>query len=331
MNFDQFPRSRFCHLPTPLEPLPRLSAHLGGPSIWVKRDDATGLALGGNKARKLEFLVGAAQAEGADALITAGAPQSNHCRQTAAAAARHGLACHLVLQDKVAYADRDLYMHSGNILLDRLTGARVHMVAGDTDADAQIARVAVELRNAGGRPYAIPIGGSNAVGALGYAAAGRELLDQAQARGVKVDAVFHASGSGGTQGGLLAGIGGEVPVVGICVGDPSAKLGPEVMRIAREAAARLGRGAAIADGLLDLRDGFVGPAYGQPTEGMVEAVGLCARLEGLIIDPVYTGKAMAGLIAAIRAGEFVRGQNVVFVHTGGTPALFVYHAAFGAA
>ena len=329
MTLDQIARSRFCHLPTPLEPLPRLSTHLGGPEIYVKRDDATGLAVGGNKARKLEFLVAAAQAADADTLITCGAPQSNHCRQTAAAAARHGLSCHVVLQDKVPYSDRELYLSSGNILIDRLTGAHVHLVAGDADADTEIARVADEIRATGGRPYEIPIGGSNAVGAMGYVAAGRELLDQTKSAGIAIDAVIHASGSGGTQAGLVAGIGGDVPVIGICVGDPASKLGPEVAEIAAATARRLGRSTPIPAEQIDLRDGYVGTAYGQPTEGMVEALRLCASLEGLILDPVYTGKAMAGLIGMIRAGEFRRGQTIVFIHTGGTPALFVYHAAFG--
>lgn len=327
MDLSRFPRLALCHLPTPLEHLQRLSAHLGGPEIWVKRDDATGLALGGNKARKLEFLLGDAIAEGADTLITCGAPQSNHCRQTAAAAARAGLACDLVLQDRVAHPDRALYLSSGNILLDRLAGARIHMVGAGADMDAALTRVADEVRAAGGRPYVVPLGGSNPTGVLGYVNAALELERQAESAGFAIDAVVVAAGSGGTQAGLIAGLGDREPVVGICIGDPAATMHEAVSRLTASVAQLLGTAAPSAE-RIDVRDGFVGPSYGQPTPGMIEAVRLCAELEGLILDPVYTGKAMAGLIASIRAGEFGRGRNAVFMHTGGTPSLFVYDAAF---
>jgi D-cysteine desulfhydrase family pyridoxal phosphate-dependent enzyme len=327
MDLSRFPRELLCHLPTPLERLPRLSAHLGGADVWVKRDDATGLALGGNKARKLEFLLGHARAAGADTLITCGAPQSNHCRMTAAAAARAGMACILVLQDRVAHPDRALYMSSGNVLLDRLTGARLHIVGADADMEAELARVADEVRAGGGRPYVIPLGGSNPIGVLGYVDAAVELERQAAEAGLVIDALAVAAGSGGTQAGLVAGMGERARVIGICIGDP-----PDAMRSAVEGLTAgvsdlLGIDAPGAD-RIDIRGGFIGPRYGEPTPEMVEAVRLCAELEGLILDPVYTGKAMAGLIASIRSGELGPGRNVVFMHTGGTPSLFVYHAAF---
>ncbi len=330
MSLDQIPRAHFCHLPTPLEPLPRLSAHLGGPDIYVKRDDATGLALGGNKARKLEFLIADALAADADTLITMGAPQSNHCRQTAAAAARYGLACHVVLVDRVTFPDRNLYLGSGNMLLDHMAGAQVHIVPGDSDQEAEFAWVAEEVRASGHRPYIVPIGGSNALGTLGYVVAGHELTDQAAAAGIAVDAVFVTAGSGATQAGLMVGLGDAVPVVGICIGDPPSVLKPEIARLATEAAELIGVPRTYTDADVDLRDSYIGPAYGQPTEGMVEALRLCASLEGLILDPVYTGKAMAGLIDLIRGGAYGKGQSVVFMHTGGTPSLFVYHETFAA-
>jgi L-cysteate sulfo-lyase len=324
IDLSRFPRVRLSHLPTPLEHLPRLSTRLGGPEIFGKRDDATGLALGGNKVRKLEFLLGEALAQGSDTLITCGAPQSNHCRQTAAAAARQGLACHLVLQDRVAHPDRELYLSSGNMLLDRLTGAELHMVGAEASVDREMDRIASEVAAAGGRPYVVPLGGSSRTGVLGYVDAALELRRQADAAGVAVDAVVVAAGSGGTQAGLVAG--GAPGVVGICIGEPAARLTPVIAGLVDEVTRLLG---VAALGRLDVRDGFIGPAYGQPTPEMVEAVRLCAELEGLILDPVYTGKAMAGLIAMIRSGELKRGQNAVFMHTGGTPTLFVYDRTFG--
>jgi len=325
MQLARFARARFCHLPTALEPLPRLTAYLGGPQILVKRDDATGLGFGGNKTRKLEFLLGAAQAEGADTLITAGGVQSNHCRQTAAAAARHGLFCALVLQRRVAWNHPD-YERGGNVLLDRLAGAELHLVERDADLAAEIERVAGELRSSGRRPFVIPIGGSTPVGALGYVAAGLELLAQADAMGRPIDAILHASGSGGTQAGLLVALqalGADVPVIGISVSEPKEELEATVGELAGRTAALLGT-AAPPRAAVEVQDGYVGADYGQPTAGMREAVHLCAGLEGLFLDPVYTGKAMAGLIDLVRQHRFARDQTVVFVHTGGTPALFPY-------
>jgi L-cysteate sulfo-lyase len=325
MQLARFARARFCHLPTALEPLPRLTAHLGGPQILVKRDDATGLGFGGNKTRKLEFLIGSALAEGADTLVTAGGVQSNHCRQTAAAAARHGLACALVLQRRVAWNHPD-YERGGNILLDRLAGAELHLVEREADLAAEVELVAEELRSSGKRPFVIPIGGSTPVGALGYVAAGLELLAQAEATGRPIDAILHASGSGGTQAGLLVALqalGTDVPVIGISVSDPKEELEATIAELTAQTAALLGTAAPRRAGVQVL-DGYVGVDYGQPTTGMREAVHFCAHLEGLFLDPVYTGKVMAGLIDLVRQRRFAKDQTVVFVHTGGTPALFPY-------
>jgi len=328
MQLARFARARFCHLPTALEPLPRLSAELGGPQILVKRDDATGLAFGGNKTRKLEFLIGQAQGAGADTLVTAGGVQSNHCRQTAAAAARHGLACALVLQRRVAW-NHPGYEQGGNVLLDRLAGAEVLLVERAADLAAELERTAERLRGRGRRPFVIPVGGSTPVGALGYVSAGLELMAQAEASARPIDAIVHASGSGGTQAGLLVALealGAEAPVVGISVSEARAALEATIADLARRTAALLGS-AAPPDARVEALDRYVGADYGQPTAGMREAVRLCAALEGLFLDPVYTGKAMAGLIDLIRAGRFGRGQTVVFLHTGGTPALFPYAEA----
>ena len=325
MQLARFARTRFCHLPTALEALPRLSAELGGPAILVKRDDATGLGFGGNKTRKLEFLVGAALADGADMLVTAGGVQSNHCRQTAAAAARQGLGCALVLQRRVAWNHPD-YERGGNVLLDRLAGAELHLVERGADLAVELERLAGELRARGRRPFVIPVGGSTPLGALGYVAAGLELLAQADAQGRPLDAIVHASGSGGTQAGLLTALhalGAEVPVVGISVSEPRAELEATVAALAGRTAALLGSAAPPRDAV-EVQGGHIGADYGQPTAGMREALRLCARLEGLFLDPVYTGKAMAGLIDLVRTGRFARDQTVVFVHTGGTPALFPY-------
>jgi L-cysteate sulfo-lyase len=323
----RFPRRRFCHLPTPLEELPALSRHLGGPTLMVKRDDATGLALGGNKNRKLEFLVAEALAAGADTLVTAGGVQSNHCRQTAAAAAKHGLACELVLSRNVASNDPS-YQRTGNVLLDRMFGAGLNFVGRDIDWTTELEKVAEVVRQRGGRPHIVPLGGSTPTGALGYVACGQELLQQAEAAGRPIDAVVHCSGSGGTQAGLLVGLQGSgVPVIGVSCAHDSDTIAGLVLDLANRTLAKLGRAGSFRRQEIEVLDGYVGPGYGVPTPGMLEALDLCARLEGLVLDPVYTGKAMAGLIDQVRRGRFRPDQTVVFVHTGGVPAIFAYQDA----
>jgi L-cysteate sulfo-lyase len=332
LQLDRFPRVRLGHLPTPLEPMARLSAHLGGPTLWIKRDDCTGLATGGNKTRKLEFLVGDALARDADTLITLGALQSNHARQTAAAAAKLGLKCVLVLEERVSQPT-DAYRHNGNVLLDRLLGATLKYVPRDSSMTAAAESAADEVRRAGGRPYVIPGGGSNAIGALGYVGCALEILQQAAGLGVRIDCALHATGSSGTQAGLIAGFDGMrsgVRVLGITVGRPRDNQEKHVGRLLDETWAHLGmKGAAPRDNI-EANDNYFGEAYGIPTAAMKEAVGLLAETEGVLLDPVYSGKAMAGLIDLVRQGTFGKDENIVFVHTGGQAGLFAYEPAFAA-
>ncbi len=328
MHLARFPRVLFAHLPTPLEPMPNLTRRLQGPRLYVKRDDCTGLATGGNKTRKLEFLLGDARAQGADTLITHGAVQSNHVRQTAAAAARHGLACEAVLERRVP-GHGPGYEATGNVLLDRLFGARLHFVAADTDMDGACAGVAEAVRAQGGRPYIIPGGGSNAVGALGYVNAALELLQQANDRGLRIDCVVVGTGSTGTQAGLVAGLEGAssgIDVLGICVRRPAEAQIESVLRTANATAHHLGLEHDISRARVMANGDYVGDGYGLPTAGTLEAIRLAAETEGLLLDPVYTGKAMAGLIDLCRKGFFHADQNVVFLHTGGSAALFAYEA-----
>lgn len=332
MNLARFPRVRLCHAPTPLEPMDRLTRLLGGPRLFVKRDDCTGLAGGGNKARKLEFLIADALEQGADTVVTVGAVQSNHARQTAAAAAKFGLACEVVLERRVP-TDDPAYEETGNVLLDRLLGARVHFRPGGGDVAAACEEVAADVRRRGGRPYVIPGGGSNRVGALGYVNCAMEILGQANEAGLRVDCIVHATGSTGTQAGLLAGLEGcnaGIPVRGISVRHPKARQEEAVHALASDTADYVGVAAGVGRDRVVVDDGHVGPGYGVSTPGMVEAVGLAARQEGLLLDPVYSGKGMAGLIGMIRAGGFTGGQTVVFLHTGGAAALFAYQRDFAA-
>lgn len=330
MRLARFPRLRFAHLPTPLEPLPALSRALGGPTLFVKRDDCTGLATGGNKTRKLEFLVGEALAQKADFIITQGATQSNHARQTAAIAARAGLGCEILLEDRTGSADL-AYRASGNVLLDRLLGAAVRVVPGGTDMTAAMEQVAREHRDAGRKPYVIPGGGSNAVGALGYVECALEIVAQADAMGLRLDHVVHATGSTGTQAGLVAGLCGcrsGIPVLGISVRAPREQQEANVFALATATSELAGMSGAVRREDVVADSGYVGGGYGIPTEGMFEAVTLAARTEGLLLDPVYTGKAMAGLIDLIRKDRFRRHENVLFLHTGGSVGLFGYFTDF---
>ena len=332
LQLDRFPRVRLGHLPTPLEPMARLSAHLGGPTLWIKRDDCTGLATGGNKTRKLEFLVADALAQGADTLITLGALQSNHARQTAAAAAKLGLKCVLVLEERVSQAT-DAYRHNGNVLLDHLLGATVKYVPRDSSMTAASEMAADEVRRAGGRPYVIPGGGSNAIGTLGYVGCALEILQQAAGLGVRIDRAVHATGSSGTQAGLIAGFDGMrsgVRVLGITVGRPRDNQEKNVARLLDATWAHLGMTGAVAHDNIEANDQYFGEAYGIPTPAMKEAVGLLAETEGVLLDPVYSGKAMSGLIDLVRRRVFGKDENIVFVHTGGQAGLFAYEPAFAA-
>jgi L-cysteate sulfo-lyase len=326
MHLSRFPRLHFAHLPTPLEPMTRLSAELGGAKLWIKRDDCTGLATGGNKTRKLEFLMADALAQGCDTVITQGAVQSNHARQTAAIAARLGLSCHILLENRTGSTRWD-YLNNGNVLLDRLCGASVSLRTGGSDMAREMDMVADQLRHDGHKPYIIPGGGSNPVGALGYVNAALELLTQANAMDLRIDLVVHATGSCGTQAGLLTGLVGArsgIPVLGIGVRAPREAQETAVFELARHTADHLGLGDIIAREDVVANCDYVGDGYGLPTAGMVEAVSLLARTEGILLDPVYSGKAMAGLIDLIRQGHFSATDNIVFLHTGGSAALFGY-------
>ena len=330
---DRMPRFRCAHLPTPLEPMHRLAAHLneGGncPKLWIKRDDCTGLATGGNKARKLEYLVGEAQKNNADTLLTHGALQSNHVRQTAAAAALAGMQCKALYEHRVEDADAD-YQTSGNALLTELLGASRDDFAKDTDMDAALEKAAEQLRGAGRRPYVIPGGGSNPLGASGYAHCALELFEQAEQAGIGVSHVVHATGSAGTQAGLVAGchaLGWPFAVLGVGVRAPQHEQEEKVFKLACETLAHLGMENNLPRDAVRANCEYIGAGYGLPTDGMLEAVSLLARTEGILLDPVYAGKGMAGLIGLIRAGEFSADDNVVFVHTGGAAALFGYRAA----
>ncbi|MDT3736899.1 MAG: D-cysteine desulfhydrase family protein [Denitratisoma sp.] len=324
MDLSRFPHVPLAGLPTPIEPLPRLTAYLGGPRLFVKRDDLTRLGLGGNKLRKLEFLLGEARAQGADTVLTVGAMQSNHARQTAAACARLGLDCELILR-RGSHAT-EAYLDSGNVLLDRLFGACLHVLAAHESRDAFMTTRAEVLRGEGRRPYCIPVGGSCGLGNLGYAVCAQEILAQANAEKMRFDAVVVATGSGGTQGGLVAGMKllGGVPVIGVAVEGDRREQEALAYRQAEEALRLLGHaGTDTAAGVV-VMDEFVGPGYARPTESMREALSLAARFEGLVLDPVYTGKAFAGLVALARSGRYGKDQSLLFVHTGGSPGLFGY-------
>lgn len=327
MHLARFPRLSLGHFPTPLEPLENLSALLGGPKIWIKRDDATGLATGGNKTRKLEFLLADALAKNADVIITQGATQSNHVRQTIAGAAKLGLASKVLLEKRVTDFGED-YQRSGNILLDELLGGEiVAHLPGGTDMQKAMEEYAEQLREQGHRPYVIPGGGSNAIGALGYVACAEELLFQSSQLRLRIDHVVHATGSNGTQAGLVAGFtatNSHVPVLGISVRAPKAKQEENVWNLALRTRELLGVAGDLPREAVAANSDYVGDGYGLPTEGMLEALTLFARHEGILLDPVYSGKGAAGLIDLIRKGYFTHDENVVFIHTGGSAGLFGY-------
>ncbi len=336
MNLDHFPRVPLCHRPTPLEPLHRLTAHLGGPRLFVKRDDCTGLAIGGNKTRKLEFLMADAIQHGATTVVTVGGVQSNHCRQTAAAAAKLGLKCELVLPH-LSHFGSSTYDVGGNVLLDRLLGATLHIVDSMDSAPARVQQVLETIRQRGETPYFIPAGGSTPLGALGYVDAALELAAQAKELNLRIDHILVTTGSTSTHAGLVVGFAaieqsGEFDcrprVTGISVYQRREGAETTVRGRARETAELVGLDCPDLEDRIVVTDDYLGGGYGEPTNGMLEAVGLAARLEGLLIDPVYTGKTMAGLIDLVRQGHFQESDNIVFWHTGGTPALFAYREAF---
>ena len=325
MKLETLPRRRYTPHPTPIQRLDRLSKHLGGPEIWIKRDDLTGLAGGGNKTRKLEFLVADALARGADTLITVGAVQSNHCRLTLAAAAHEGLSCRLVLEQRVPGSYRK-DASGNNFLFDLLGAETITVVDSGDDLNAAMRAEADKLRVMDRKGYIIPGGGSNALGAMGYVVCAREVLAQSFDLGVAFDDVVVASGSAGTHAGLLVGFTSahaDLALTGINVRRPRNEQEGNVNRLALQAAEFAGLPAPPREAIVAL-DQWVGPGYSLPTEDMIEAVRMFARLEGVLLDPVYTGKAAAGLIGLIRNDRFKQTSKILFIHTGGAPSLFAY-------
>lgn len=326
MHLSRFPRIRLAHLPTPLEPMPRLSALLGGPEIWIKRDDCTGLSTGGNKTRKLEFLMAEAVAQKADIVLTQGATQSNHARQTAAAAAKLGMDCHILLEDRTGF-NQPNYRTNGNVLLDVLHGATLEHRSQGLDMNAEMMAVAEDFRARGRNPYAIVGGGSNPTGALGYANCALELLGQMVDRGISFDHMVTATGSTGTQAGLIVGLkalNAQLPLLGISVRAPKDAQEANVFKLAQETEEKLGVQGAVARGDVVANSDYVGQGYGIPAESTLEAINIFARTEAILLDPVYSGKGAAGLIDLCRKGHFKKGQKIVFLHTGGAIGLTGY-------
>lgn len=326
MNLAKFPRRRYTKGETPLEFLPNFSKALGGPNIYIKRDDLLGLTSGGNKTRKLEFLVADALAQGADTLITCGAVQSNHCRLTLAAAVREGLKCRFVLEERV----KDSYNPdaSGNNFLFRLLGVEATKVVPLGSNLMEIMQgIQAELAAEGRKGYIIPGGGSNVIGSTGYVACAQEILQQTFDMGLNLDYIVSTSGSGGTHSGLLVGLYGNnsnIPIIGVSVRAAKEAQENMIFDLAQRTATHVGFNGEIPREAVNVLDDYVGAGYSIPTSEMVEAVQLLARTEGILLDPVYTGKAMSGLIGLIRKGYFKKDDNVLFIHTGGSPALYAY-------
>jgi len=324
-----FPRVELGFSPTPLEPLDRLSELLGGPRIWIKRDDCTGLATGGNKTRKLEFLMGDAKAQGANTVITFGAVQSNHARQTAAACAKLGLECHLILSRRVNWRHAE-YETSGNVLLDRLLGAHVH-VTEPANVETLSRALIDDLSRKGRTCYVVPTGGSNAIGAMGYMRCASEIVEQAGALGFRPEVIVHATSSGGTQAGLVAGLAAEKQecrVFGINVYDRDhARLERRITRLVLDTFERTRRLTNTSAQVQIVHD-FLGEDYGIPTRQTIDAIRTLASVEGIVADPVYSGKALGGLFDMVRRRDLTSFRNVVFVHTGGVASLPVYATAF---
>ncbi|WP_371171052.1 D-cysteine desulfhydrase [Aliiroseovarius sp. 2305UL8-7] len=328
MHLARFPRLHLAHLPTPLEPMNRLSKELGV-EIWIKRDDCTGMSTGGNKTRKLEFLMAEAEAQGADMVMTQGATQTNHGRQTAAFAAKLGLDCHILLEDRTGYNNAN-YNNNGNVLLDHLHGATTEKFPGGHDMVAEMEKEAEKKRAEGRNVYVIPGGGSNPTGALGYVNAAFELLSQANNSGLKIDRLVHATGSSGTQAGLVTGMcamNAQVPVLGIGTRAPQPKQEQMVFDLATRTAEKLGCAGVVKREDVMANTDYVGEGYGLPTQSGIEAIQMFAELEGILLDPCYSAKGAAGLIDLARKGAF-KDERIVFLHTGGAAALGGYDFAF---
>ena len=324
INLETIGKQSLGHFPTPLERLDRLSEFLGGPEIWIKRDDCTGLAFGGNKTRKLEYLLADAHAQNADAMITFGAVQSNHVRQTIAACAKHNMECHAILADIVPYKD-PAYRQSGNFLLDHMSTAHVHVVPPDGDAKTKLKEILADLEARSKAPYIVPAGGSSPVGVLGYVEAAYEIDRQRNALNVNFAAILHASATGGTQIGLSMGahkVAPDTPVLGVNVNTIDPLAFEKKLEVFLSEVANTWHISDVPP--LQFVHGFVGKGYGLPTDAMKEAVLTTFQLEGILLDPVYTGKAMAALFDLCRKGQYAVTDKILFVHTGGAPGLFAY-------
>jgi len=325
-----FPRLGLADLPTPLEPMKRLTAHLDGPRLWVKREDVMGLGFGGNKLRKLDYVLHEAVTGGADTIVSGGVVQSNSQRQVAAAAAKLGLPCHLAIYHGRLEPPTPEYKTSGNALLNRLFGAHLHDVAWTGDRNTAIRALVTDLEAQGRKPYFVPYGVSNAMGAVAYATTIAEIEFQASRSGFAPGAIVHCTGSAGTQAGLVVGAAVAMPrtrIVGIDIDAEPARVRSDVVAFAREASNLLD--VPFDEATVEVIAGHAGPAYGVPHEATIEAIRLAGRLEGLPLDPVYSGKGLAGLIALIRQGRWRKDEDVIFLHTGGAPALFAYQSALG--
>jgi D-cysteine desulfhydrase/L-cysteate sulfo-lyase len=325
------PRTQLFSGVTALETMPNLSAHCGGAQLLVKRDDCTGLAFGGNKARQLEFYLGEARAQNADTVVITSAVQSNFARMAAAGARKLGMSCHIQQEERVA-TDDPSYRNSGNVLIDRLLGATLHSYPDGEDesgADKQLEVIAAELRAAGHRPYIIPLGpGHPPLGALGYVVAAAELLTQIEERELLIDEIFVGSGSGATHAGLLFGLralGSGIPVTGVCVRRSAALQQARIKDACKRLATLLKVNSKVAGDDIKLIDDFLAPGYGIPSDATLHAIVLGARTEALMVDPVYTGKVLAAVIR--EASNAVKESTFLFLHTGGTPALFAYQQA----
>lgn len=331
MNFSQFPRRNYLQTPTPIEAMPQLSRALGGEvNLFVKRDDLLPGASGGNKTRKLEFSIADAMEKGADTIITCGAVQSNHCRLTASWSAKEGLDCHLVLEERVAGS----YKKEGsgnNFLFELLDVKSIAVVPGGSNMMGEMQKKADELAAAGKKPYIIPGGASDAIGATGYALCAEEIMTQLNTMRLSIHHIVVPSGSAGTHAGMvvgMTGVNGNIPISGINVSRPKDVQEEIVYKLAAVTAERLQvRGGVSRETIVCYGD-YVGPGYSLPTEAMIEAVRLFAKTEAILLDPVYTGKAAAGLIDLVRKGAFAKGSNVLFLHTGGSPALYAYLDTF---
>ena len=330
MNLSRFPRRRYTEGYTPIEKLERLSKELNGPNIYMKRDDLLGLAAGGNKTRKLEFLMADALAKGADTIVTCGAVQSNHCRLTLAAAVKEGLKCQFVLEERVPNSYN--VDNNGNNFLYRLMGIEdIHVVEGGSDVMGKMQEVAKKLEGEGRKPYIVPGGGSNEIGALGYVSCALEVLAQTYESGLKIDHIVLTSGSAGTHSGFLAGIIGSnagIPVTGIGINKKKDIQSENVYNLCQKVAAKLEMKNEITKEDIIVFEDYIGDGYSRPTEGMVEAVKLLAQTEAILLDPVYTGKTMAGMIDLVKKGYFKDCENILFLHTGGSPALYAYNKDF---